>query len=253
MPDLEPSESPHDPLVALKPHPTATARIVALLEVLLCSDYPTQIGIGATLITFGVPPTTATGALSLTFVVALSMIDTALLLALMLLLLHAHGDDPKRLFIGARRVADEVVTGAWLSLVSFVIAVIVLTTILQVAPQLHTVADNPLQSFMRNPRDAALFAVVVVVAGGVREELQRAFLLDRFDRWLGGPVVGIVVTSILFGAGHLPQGVDATIATGLLGAFWGIVYIRRRSAIAPVVSHAGFNVLQVLQFIVLGR
>ena len=42
---------------------------------------------------------------------------------------------------------------------------------------------------------------------------------------------------------------DAGIATGLLGAFWGFVYLRRRSAIAPIVSHAGFDLLQILPFL----
>ena len=92
-----------------------------------------------------------------------------------------------------------------------------------------------------------------MVAGGVREEIQRAFLLRRFERWLGGVGVGVVVTSLSFGVGHIIQGFDAAIATGVLGAFWGVVYLRRRSVIAPVVSHSGFNLLQLTQFLTLGR
>jgi membrane protease YdiL (CAAX protease family) len=37
------------------------------------------------------------------------------------------------------------------------------------------------------------------------------------------------------------------IATGLLGAIWAVVYLRRRSSVAPIVSHAGFNSLEVLR------
>ena len=95
------------------------------------------------------------------------------------------------------------------------------------APSLHTVAVNPLQELLGSPRDAWWFALVVVAAGGVREEIQRAFLLHRFSIWLGGPAVGLAVTSIAFGAGHLMQGVDATIATGVLGAFWGAIYLQQ--------------------------
>ena len=75
----------------------------------------------------------------------------------------------------------------------------------------------------------------------------------RFDVWLGGGTVGVVITSVAFGAGHLLQGVDAAIATGTLGAFWGVLYLRRRSAVAPVVSHSGFNVLQILQALAIGH
>jgi hypothetical protein len=98
-----------------------------------------------------------------------------------------------------------------------------------------------------------LFALAVVVAGGIREEIQRAFLLHRFEVWLGGRTVGVIVASAAFGAGHLVQGVDAVIATGLLGAFWGVVYLRRRSVVAPMVSHAGFDLLQIGQFLLGGR
>src|SRR5437867_259692 len=84
--------------------------------------------------------------------------------------------------------------------------VAVLAGIQQFAPILHTVERNPLQDLVRTPRDMVMFGVVVVIAGGVREEIQRAFLLRRFERWLGGGTVGVVITSIAFGAGHRIQG-----------------------------------------------
>ena len=67
------------------------------------------------------------------------------------------------------------------------------------------------------------------------------------------PTVGVVVASAAFGAGHLMQGTDAAVTTALLGAFWAVVYLRRRSIVGPMVSHAGFNLLQLAQFIVIGR
>jgi membrane protease YdiL (CAAX protease family) len=59
--------------------------------------------------------------------------------------------------------------------------------------------------------------------------------------------VGLVLVSVAFGAGHILQGWDAAIVTGLLGAAWGVLYLLRRSAVAPIVSHAGYNAAQVLQ------
>ncbi len=59
---------------------------------------------------------------------------------------------------------------------------------------------------------AAIFLVVVVLAGGVREELQRAFILHRFDQRLGGARVGLVLFTIAFGAFHLDQGYDVALA-----------------------------------------
>jgi membrane protease YdiL (CAAX protease family) len=228
------------------------ARVVALIEVLICSDFLTQIAIGATLAAAGYQPLVS-GRLNIEYVVILSLGDSLLLIALILLMLTTHGERPRDVLFGLRSPARELAVGLPLIFVALAIGAAVLLSILRWAPSLHTVVDNPLRELLRSPRDAWLFAFVVLVAGGVREEIQRAFLLHRFKVWLGGPAVGLAVTSVAFGAGHLMQGADATIATGLLGAFWGVIYLRRRSCVAPMVSHAGFDLLQVVQFLGGGR
>lgn len=228
-------------------------RTVAVLEVLICSDYPTQFALGTTLRAFGFAPLTSQGRLSLSFVVTLSLVDTALLIGLILLFLQAHGERARDVLLGHRPVLGEARYGLLLTIATLAIGIAVLASMRTFLPFLHTVEHNPLQDLMERPRDAWLFGLVVVVAGGVREEIQRAFVLHRFEVWLGGGWVGIVVGSAAFGAGHLQmQGADAAIATGLLGVFWGIVYLRRRSVVAPVVSHSGFNLLQIAQFLLVG-
>ena len=52
---------------------------------------------------------------------------------------------------------------------------------------------------------------------------------------------------LAFGAFHLDQGYDVALAICCLGLFWGLAYIRRRSAILPMVNHASFNATQVIQ------
>lgn len=228
-------------------------RLVALMEVLICSDFPTQLALGATFTALGYGPYGAGGRLQVGYVVGLSLVDTIVLIALIVLFLRAHGERPGDLLLGRLPAVPEVARGVALILPALAIGVVVLVSVLRFAPWLHTVERNPLQDLLRSPRDAWLFAVVVVTAGGLREEIQRAFLLHRFEVWLGGGIFGVVVTSLAFGAGHLLQGVDAAMATGLLGAFWGLVYLRRRSVIAPMVSHAGFDLLQIAQYLSFGR
>jgi CAAX protease family protein len=142
--------------------------------------------------------------------------------------------------------------GALLIPLVFLMVVIVLNVLRLAAPWLHNVPTNPLEQLAATPGQATIFAVVAILAGGVREELQRAFLLQRFVRHLGGPAVGVVVLSVAFGVGHIVQGWDAVVTTGLLGAFWAVLYLRRQSAVAPIVSHSGFNTLEVLRVAVVG-
>jgi membrane protease YdiL (CAAX protease family) len=252
--DLDSPEAPPSPPAAsLTQSPTLAERAVALLEVVLCSDYPTQFMLATTFDVLGFRPYSADGMLAIDYVVALSLLDTLLLVSLMVLFLRSHGERAREVFLGSAPIGAEIRRGLLLVPVALITAVAVILTIQQLAPWLHTVERNPLQDLVRTRRDAILFGVVVVIAGGVREELQRAFLLRRFERWLGGGVVGVVVTSTVFGAGHQLQGADAAMATGVLGALWGVIYLRRRSAVAPVVSHSGFNLLQLGQFLVLGK
>ena len=114
-------------------------------------------------------------------------------------------------------------------------------------PPAAVVVDAPGSKGHGEPLGVPMPTLFAIVAGGVREEIQRAFLLHRFETWLGGAPLGLLITSAAFGAGHLLQGADAAVATGLLGMFWGVIYLRRRSVIAPMVSHAGFDLLQIAQ------
>ena len=233
------------------PPPSApfAARIVALFEILLCSGFPTQLAIGGTFAAFGNGAFNDAGALSMSYVVGLSLIDSVVVIGLIILFLVVHGERPRDVIVGDRSIGAEAAAGVPMIFIALAIAMTVVLLARVAAPWLHTVAENPLQGLLKSPRDAAVFALVVIVAGGVREELQRAFALHRFEVWLGGGTTGVIVTSIAFGAGHLIQGADAAVATGLLGAFWGVVYLRRRSAIAPIVSHAGFDLLQIVAFV----
>jgi membrane protease YdiL (CAAX protease family) len=87
---------------------------------------------------------------------------------------------------------------------------------------------------------------LAILAGGMREEIQRAFLLHRFREDLGGAWWGLLATSLAFGLGHVVQGWDAVVVTSLLGALWGALYLARASITAGMVSHALANATQVV-------
>jgi membrane protease YdiL (CAAX protease family) len=222
-------------------------RVLALLEVLLCSSFPTQFLIASVLAAIGISPRIG-DQLSLTFVFILSVTDTAVLIALMVAITRVHGDSPWLLWRGRAPLMGEIVVGLMLVPVAVFMVAFLMGIIRTLAPQLHNVPENPLEALATGGAGGtALFAIVAIVAGGIREELQRAFLLLRFERHLGGATVGVIVLSTAFGLGHALQGWDAAIATGALGAFWAILYLQRRSSVAPMVSHAGFNSIEVIR------
>ncbi len=195
----------------------------------------------------GIAPVGADGSLSGTFVFVLSLADTVLLLSLIVLLLHQRGERPSDVFFGGRPISPEVRAGFVSFPVVIVIVVSLMLAIRRFLPALHNVPDNPLEGLIGTGVSAAAFLVVVIVAGGVREELQRAFLLHRFRHDLGRPWIGLLITSLAFGLGHTLQGYDAALITATLGAIWGAMYLTRGSALASMVSHSLFNSGELLR------
>jgi membrane protease YdiL (CAAX protease family) len=226
-------------------------RVSAVIEVLLCSGFPTQLLLIMIMATFGMRLQTADGHLSPPFVFTLSLVDAAVVIGLVLFLLRAHRESAREVLLGDRAVVREVLLGIAILPAIFVLVLIVLGLILVLAPRLHNVPVNPLEDMLRTRRDALIFGVVVMVAGGVREEVQRGFILHRFGQYLGGVWWGVGIYSVLFGLGHYEQGYDAMIATSLLGAAWGTLYLVRRSIVAPMVSHAAFNLTQLAKYFAL--
>ena len=224
----------------------ARDRATAVLEILLCSSVPTQLAINALLRGIGLPTTQASG------VFLQLLLDTFLVIALMIAIMRAHGERPSAVWKGTRRPGREALIGFATAPLLFVGSAIFLNALRLFFPSLHNVPNNPLERLAENVPQSVLFAIVAILAGGIREELQRGFMLYRFEKYLGGGNVGLVITSALFGVLHGIQGWDAMIVTGCLGAFWAAMYLSRRSTIGPISSHALFDTLQILRLAIGG-
>jgi membrane protease YdiL (CAAX protease family) len=215
-------------------------------EVVLCSGLPTQLALTGVARLAGLEPLTPTGGLSVAFITAISLGDTVLLVSLIVWLLRRRGERLRDVFLGDRPQRRDVTLGLVLVPALLVFISSTMWLLRSWNPDLRNVPDNPLEAMARTVGGAIAMVVVSMVAGGVREELQRAFLLHRFRTDLGGAMNGLILTSVGFGLGHVVQGWDAMIVTGMLGAFWGAVYLSRGSVTTGVVSHALTNAAQVV-------
>ena len=144
---------------------------------------------------------------------------------------------------------DEASVGVPLIVVALAIGIVVLTCYRCWRLAARRRAD-PLEAHRHPVRRCSLRAVVVIAAESAKSAARVRPSPIRASAWRADR--GVIVASAVFGAGHRVQGADAAVATAILGAFWAVTYLRRRSVIAPVVSHSGFNLLQLLQFATLG-
>jgi membrane protease YdiL (CAAX protease family) len=234
----------------------------AIQVVIVSGILVTQLVIAVVMVLLlNVPIYDESGAISLQFFATLSLFDTALVALLIRVFLILSGEESRDVFLGRRKIWSELWRGLALVPVVLIGVMAIVLGLRTVAPWLHTVKESPLEGFMRTPLDATIFFIVVVLAGGVREELQRTFFLHRYRQVLGsfrvtarayriGTVAGLAGYSLLFGALHFDQGFDVAIAVGSLGLLWGILYLKRGSAVMQMTNHACFNAAQVGQQVI---
>ena len=261
---LTPGQDPHEfpapgdtpsAWPAVPPHagPPPLTRARALGEAVLCSSYPTQIVAATVLVAFGLRGTTDDGGLSAPFIIAVSLLDAALVVALIVYFLRRRAESVTSVMLGTAPRWREALVGVAMVLPLTIGVALLVAAVRVVWPALRNVPVNPMTALMADPQLVVAFALVVVLAGGVREEMQRAFQLHRLTPTVFPPGAALLVASIAFGLGHTVQGRDVAVATFALGALWGAMWLRRRSIVAAAVCHALFNLGQVLAAWAVGR
>ena len=105
---------------------------------------------------------------------------------------------------------------------------------------------NPILALLQTPGDLALFLISGVVAGGLREEVQRAFIIVRGKGVFRAPLTVLAIWSVVFGLSHHVQGWSAVIVTAVLGFCLGLIYIWRENLYASFLSHSLYNVAVLL-------
>jgi uncharacterized protein len=91
---------------------------------------------------------------------------------------------------------------------------------------------------------------VCITAGVCEEIVYRGFLLHYLHTtpfhltltW------ALVVSSVIFGIGHLYQGVAGAVSTMVVGALFGVMYLMTGNLILPIVVHAAMD-LRVLMML----
>jgi membrane protease YdiL (CAAX protease family) len=107
---------------------------------------------------------------------------------------------------------------------------------------------NPLLEGIHTPLQLALLVFSALAAGGIKEEMQRAFILNRFRTYLGGAWIGLLLWSLAFGAGHYAQGVQGMVIASLYGLLFGLLYLLSGSLVAPMTAHAVYDTMAILAF-----
>jgi membrane protease YdiL (CAAX protease family) len=83
-----------------------------------------------------------------------------------------------------------------------------------------------------------ILAIVLVIVVAVAEEtIFRGYLILRFENILNSPFWAVLLSTVVFSLGHGYEGTSGVVTVGALGAVFAIIYLWRKSLVAPMVMH----------------
>ncbi|MBN2430283.1 MAG: CPBP family intramembrane metalloprotease [Acidobacteria bacterium] len=250
-PAKPPAEDTPEPLVAFSaytpvapekpPPPRGLIRLLGLLEIFLVSGLLTD-SLAVALIT-GLTGEDAKAIMkSAESLFLYLMLSTILILLVVVILQHLHRREPELTlrFMPRQRLYSNTLF-ALLAVPVFIVFMLGAGSFFNVVFPGSVPERNPLLELIRTPDHLLLFMISSIFAGGFREEVQRAFVINRTAVFFWSPYLGLVAWSLFFGLQHYTQGLAAIFITAVLGLGFGLMYIWRKNIYLPFFTHACFN------------
>jgi membrane protease YdiL (CAAX protease family) len=178
---------------------------------------------------------------------AFLLIESAITVILLLMISRSHGETIRDFGLHADRWKSHLLAGLAMVPFLFLINSAVLYSF-RAFLRKYYLEKTPLAEIINTPQQLILIVFSTLIAGGIIEELQRAFILKRFSRYLGGAELGLVLWSLAFGALHSWEGPQGIAIASISGFAFGAIYLLSGSLIAPIVAHSTFNTLQLLHY-----
>jgi uncharacterized protein len=176
------------------------------------------------------------GQLGFVLVAAATIFRDAALVTLVLYFLWRNGEPITRIGWSWHRPVREVLVGIACFIPVCVGAALVEETLSHLG---LSTPKTPLPSFLKEQgwTEVILAVVLVVVVAIAEETIFRGYLLLRFQDLLRSTTGAVLLSSAIFAAGHGYEGGAGLVTVGLMGAAFAVVYLWRKSLVAPVTMH----------------
>lgn len=151
------------------------------------------------------------------------------------------GHTPVREILGVRRAGlKEWARDFGIALLFWIMAMIVLAAVAVVLRLLHLMhAQKAVIALApQTIPQLLLWIALCCTAGFVEEFVFRGYLLQQFASIRGKLWIGVLLSSLLFGAAHGYEGAGAMIAITVYGIMFCLLAIHRQSLRAGMIAHA---------------
>jgi len=96
----------------------------------------------------------------------------------------------------------------------------------------------------------ALMIGIMWIAAAFGEEIfYRGYLMKRIAEILGNKneswYIAALINGAFFGLAHLYQGMSGVITTGIIGFIFGIIFMRKRNLLIPILVHGLYDMIGI--------
>lgn len=147
----------------------------------------------------------------------------------------------------SRQLARQLGIGTLFGIALFVVHNLLISPVIDAVLPASSPQGVDLAPLFGNAYEYPIWIFLAVFKGGLVEELARIFGLTRFERVFGRPglLFAVVAGSVAFGIGHLYQGVDSAIGTGMQAVLFILIYLRKRRALEAVTAHTVYDIIGI--------
>jgi len=191
------------------------------------------------------------GALSFELVAWATILRDAALVCLILFFLWRNGEPAERMGWSFEHFWTEFAIGLGLFIPLYFGAGL-LEDLLHKAGLSMPAAPMPSYMIPGDLSKLALAILLVAIVGVAEETIFRGYLIMRFQDLNTGTPAAIVLSAFIFSLGHGYEGAAGVVTIGVMGLVFALVYLWRRSLVAPMMMHCLVDFMSIVVAPVLG-
>lgn len=114
--------------------------------------------------------------------------------------------------------------------------------------------STPTPSFLTilDTAQILLATVLVVVVAITEETIFRGYLMLRFKGITSSTAVAVILSAFIFSLGHGYEGSAGVVTVGAMGAVFALIYVWRKSLVAPMTMHFVQDFVSIVVVALLG-
>lgn len=150
---------------------------------------------------------------------------------------HRHGSSMRELVGGRWHGVKDFFKDVAIAAGFWIVALVILAA---TAIALHATNGNQAMRFLlpQGPLESVLWIFTSATAGLCEEIIFRGYLQKQFSAWTANIPAGVVLSAVVFGFGHIYQGVRSATVILVYGLLFGILAEMRKSLRPGMMTHA---------------